>query len=704
MLSNILKVKPATKQKPVIERLNEIINMGMADEEALNRILSEKYGLPTLDSQTIQDILDIYDIADSGNVEDIKNAIIKESGFTGDKADKLRKQLGDLGTEKYRSIALAQIAKRFADMQKVTGAQKASTIQAMAHLLNFVTPARNVVSNSAMTVLEKVSESISHTIFRKSTTVGLGYSDTAKAKAKQEAKQANVDIMLGIDSRGAERGKYELNRGVTFKKGILSEAEKLMSKTLRVPDVYYKELRKQDAIERLTQLNGGVETDQIREQAEYESAYATYMDNSLPAQILQGAKNVLNIAGVGKASEGKIKTHEFGLGDLVIKYARVPGNIMARTVEYSPAGYLKMFYNMAMANSIDAKGKISQREIALSFGRATTGTGLMAIGALLSSLGLFVQREPDEEKAESALSRAAGLSQGQLNISAVGRLITGGDTKAKDGDRLVTISFLEPFATMVTAGASVYQALSEGKTAKETAEITAANTVEEILDMPTMSIIQAMSSEAYREGSNAFTILAVPLVKAIPGFVPQPVRSIAKSVDPIQRSTTGNVFQKGAKELMRNIPGAGKILEPQVKPTGEEYKNLRGDPMENIVNYMFNPGYASIYEEIPYREQLRKLSKAVPESAIWPMYYAPSSMQLDDKKGNESLTDSEKTLYMKTVGEYVNKKYTELLKNKDVDKLSQSGKENLIKELEKIKSEGRAKAKEAIKKQRKSGK
>ena len=301
ILGNMLKTPTKTKGVPFAERIKEIINMGVANEDAMNRVLAEKYNLPKLDDQTIQDILDIYDTVDLGKVEDIKDAIIKESGFTGKKADQLREKLGNLAIDEYRAIAMAQVMKRFSDRQKTTFWRKLSAVQAMGHLLNAVTPMRNVLSNAAMAQLEKVSETIASAISKSDVKAGLRYSDTAVQKAKHEMKRANIDIELGIDSRRENRGKYELYRGATFKKGTLSAAEKLMSKTLRLPDVYFYELRKQDAIERLTALNGGYLTDDIRQQAEQEAAYATFMDDSLPAKFLEGLRNVFNIADLENA-------------------------------------------------------------------------------------------------------------------------------------------------------------------------------------------------------------------------------------------------------------------------------------------------------------------------------------------------------------------------------------------------------------------
>jgi hypothetical protein len=254
----------------------------------------------------------------------------------------------------------------------------------MAHLLNVATYERNRISNAALRQLEKVSETIASVIAPKYATAGLKYSDTAKAKAKAEVQHEKIDIMLGIRSRGTEQNKYDIHGGQTFKKGVLSKGEKLMSKSLRLNDVYNAEVRKQDALERLTALNGGYETKEILAKAEEESLFATFNDNSLPAKLMQGFKDVLNIAGFGKRKSWRGPA-EFGFGDLIIKYAKVPGNVIARTLEFSPLGYTKAIYNMWVVQRNTGNDFSVKRDAALAFGRATTGTGLMALGAWLLS-------------------------------------------------------------------------------------------------------------------------------------------------------------------------------------------------------------------------------------------------------------------------------------------------------------------------------
>ena len=131
--------------------------------------------------------------------------------------------------------------------------------------------------------------------------------------------------------------------------------------------------------------------------ANYRAKYATFQDDSLPARILQGLKDVLNLAGGGEFKKGKsgIKTHEFGLGDFLIKYTTVPGNLISRSLEYTPAGLAKI---LTIANDTKLSNAVKQSEIAMTIGENLNRTSMIAFAALLNRLGLLISEDKDRGK------------------------------------------------------------------------------------------------------------------------------------------------------------------------------------------------------------------------------------------------------------------------------------------------------------------
>ena len=83
--------------------------------------------------------------------------------------------------------------------------------------------------------------------------------------------------------------------------------------------------------------------------AEQEALYRTFQDENFISNVLSGIiKPALNTIGFGGGNKtiGKLKVHDFGLGDIVIKYTQVPGALISRAIEFSPVGYVKALHNM----------------------------------------------------------------------------------------------------------------------------------------------------------------------------------------------------------------------------------------------------------------------------------------------------------------------------------------------------------------------
>lgn len=68
---------------------------------------------------------------------------------------------------------------------------------------------------------------------------------------------------------------------------------------------------------------------------------------------------------------------------------------------------------------------LQQRNIALAIGRATTGSGLIALFAALTKAGIILNADDEDDPDAKALRAAGGISGTQINVDALGRLIRG---------------------------------------------------------------------------------------------------------------------------------------------------------------------------------------------------------------------------------------------------------------------------------------
>ena len=379
-----------------------------------------------------------------------------------------------------------------------------------------------------------------------------------------------------------------------------------MKYELVVPDeafkgqVYDDVLKQQMAAAKVTEA-----TQDMMKYAKYRTEYATFQDDSLPARILQGVKDVLNNIGGGTRRVGKsgIKTREFGAGDLLIKYTTVPGNLISRSVEYTPAGLFKI---LSIAKDAKLSGAMKQSEIAMTIGRAITGTSMIAAGAWLRRNGLIISADTGRGKNAQSLDQAEGLGNYKVNISAVERLLDGGDTTPQDGDELYSYNWIEPLGVQLAIGAEIDKEVQKGGETSKIAFNAGNAAMEEILDLPTLSVIRQMTYQ-----DNAFDVAITPVVQSVSGFVPGPVRQYAQYQDPTARLTKGTSPIGGALNRLKsslpsvNIGGVDygrKTLEPKIDPFGREVKYPGG-----VFNSFFNRGQSSTYKPSEVTPRLKQL-------------------------------------------------------------------------------------------------
>lgn len=592
-------------------------------------------------------------------------------------------------TEQIRALGVAKIQADALNKIAVGTGRKLSTFQAMSHLLNIRTFVGNILGNVASMGMEGISNvpasafdsMLSLATGKRTISSGLPKWQQGVAQGMKQGKDSMAEIMLGVNK--VQKDKYDLLMGTTFDKvPVLREGEKLLSMSLNVPDEFFKGFAKANSLYDQVRARIGKEANNMSfdeilakatpdeiQTAVDEAAYATFQNDSLPAQFLSKAKNTLNIIGMGKNSKTGIK--EFGLGDLVIKYTRVPGNILSRGIEYSPAGAVKGLYTLTQ---VPNNPKL-QRQAAQQLGRAFTGTSVMGLGYMLNKLGILSADSEKADPKELALKRAEGVQGNKINTSALLRLATGGDPTPKSGDTYKDFTWLQPLSVGLSVGANI-AANDQNPFSLDTN----AKTFEEVLDLPTLYTIKSMLYESQKEGSTAQDVLTVPLAEAIPGFVPSIVRQAAQTIDPVIRETKGKDIRETTKlKVMANIPGLSQKLEPKISPTGEELKRTGG-----IVSTMIDRSATTEYKPTGYTDKLQELKKLTEKATQFPISKAPNKVIL--RNTDIVLTPQEKTEYMKTIGSYVDREYAKLLSGKDVKNMTPREAESLVNRLEKIKN------------------
>jgi hypothetical protein len=186
-------------------------------------------------------------------------------------------------------------------------------------------------------------------------------------------------------------------------------------------------------------------------------------------------------------------------------------------------------------------------------------------------------------------------------------------------------------------------------------------------------------------------VLQVPLLDSASGFVPAVSRQLAQAIDPVYRETKGKDKVETAKNKVKaNIPILSKTLEPKITVTGKESKREKG-----VITPFIDPFKTTTYKPTGYTDKLNAIKKQSGETKHYPPTIAPNSVVIG--KEQITLTPEQKTIWMQTVGQYVDEQYKKVLANVNTTNMTPRQAKNLSDKLSDIQAKARDIAKRKLK-------
>ena len=652
---------------------DEILNGGLDALRATNKgITDAKANEITKNLTEMADALDAVKEGDVDALIDVirRQAKIRKTPVSNATLNNLKKQnfewLWNAASTQY-----LQIAK---DYVKPSMARRVATFQTMSHLFNMRTGMRNVVSNLAFSAVEAAANDISQipdmVLGAITGKRGVGFDQAIFSKANWEGFMegySKVQPELALDIETAENGKYGTGRRTNKMTGNLltrnlSRVERLLGYELNLTDEVTKGSIR---TETLRQLQGFVDSGKMTmeeavQAAEQEMLYRTFQDDTLVGTTLSQLKKLGNLVGFGDSGQkiGGLTVHEFGLGDLLTKYTQVPGALVHRSIEFTPAGYAKAIYALVMAQKnggVKNMSALQQRNIALAIGRATTGSGLIALFAALTKAGIILNADDEDDPDAKALRAAGGISGTQINLDALGRLIRGESADIQDGDELWGIEFMQPVNGSMTIGALLNNSKEGQNLAQRWLEAILHGTVQSIDDLSVMNTLRTIqnaidySQEETLIGQGKDVLLELAKSSAT-GFIPSPVRQFAQGMDAYYRDAYGskNLLTQGKEQAMNAIPGLRQKLPTKLTNFGED-KTYGGSTVQRWMNAFFMPGSVRTYQADDTVQELLNLYYASGNEKIIPAKSAPYKIQV----GNEryEMSAEERREYQTTMGQ-----------------------------------------------------
>ena len=659
---------PALMEADAIQLLNDSARTRKMSDEQRKKILdSVSQNAEKLRSIEKGDVDGVVDLIKDMSTERRTNGLwSNKMGRTMEKALEQAKKLPG-GEAFLRDVAASQVRGIAYDYAKPSTLEQIKAYRYLSMLSKPATPGRNLAGNMVYDPVEAVSNNIgvgldmllSKYTGTRSVAADKSYFSKAKRKGMGEAALKSY-IETGLDASVSNaQGKYETGGSRSFKmvgnflERFLSTWEKYSNYAMVTTDQMQKggiQAEAQRGIDAL-EAKGKVAKGALDGRAEETARERTFQNEGKLAQATSAVRRALNVFSIKDKRGGS-----FGVGDLILPFTNVPGNIASAAIQYSPAGFINAgaevvkVLNKAKAGTLTAS---EQAKAVTDFGRAFNGTMGIAFFAVLAGAGIM-NVAGDDDKDKEALEKSEGVSGTQLNLSALNRWIAGESTEWRDGDDLVSIGFLDPINAQMTYGALLADCYKdEGLTFANVAGGNLESAFQSVMDLPAMSQFQEIeNSLKYSKADTTGGKLADATFRygasQATSFVPNVVSGVAQGVDGTVRDTYNGdtVWENSLNAMKSKIPGLRETLPAALDNWGQE-KKYTGTAAENFLNATLNPGSVTKYRTSAVNQELYRLGENI--DIKYPEKKAPNSGNRDGEK--VSLDQDERRQYQMAYGQ-----------------------------------------------------
>ncbi|OXM83959.1 hypothetical protein [Paenibacillus rigui] len=649
--------------KPMI---NEIYNRSV-------NIFRKENGLPTIQE-----------------LDRVVQTAIKRNSLTPDEAYMFKAWANEIGfmSDNFKVEATQDLQLALKRLDTSTLGQKISSIQAANQLLSIPTVLRNVIGNEAMNITEKINK-IAAVPIDMALSKLTGQRTIVFKTNNQEKYWSNFvngakGGWKGVSPNG-QLSSSDIYPEVFGERNPLKYLVKLTGAELQSFDHASYMRAYGETVGTYATLLGrekGLSAAQIKQQmpqlikqlddnildlADQAGLYATFQDETLLAKGAQGMKSFLNNYSTGKLSRylvdkgalpKSLSTEGFGLGDVVIKYAKTPANIVMRGIDYSPLGFMRALGELI---PLVTKKEFNQREATLALSRAITGTlGLTGMGYILANAGILTGGSSSDSDIRG-LEGMSGKGAYKVNWSGLGRYIMSGldknAAKYRDGDKLMNYAWLQPAALSLAMGVDANVAMNDkklgvDKSSFEVALNALSGGLKSMLEQPLVTGIKQIAG--IRSWDDVGKIF-----KGIPSsFVPALSGQARGFTDNATRSTYDpNLLKEMLNMVVNRIPGLSKGLPQTYSTLGTPNERIQGGDAftpGQFANYFLNPAKFTAYTVTPEAKLVIDLINQTGETKVAPRTVG-KTLIVDDPatKKNKSieLSNEQYTKLQQVVGQ-----------------------------------------------------
>lgn len=602
-----------------------------------------------------------------------------------------------------RDVLATQIRSVASDYARPSTLNQIKQIRFNNMLSKLGTIVRNLGSNNVLDPMEAISSNIAIPLdmflskFTGTRSVALDAWFFSKAKRQGTAEGfVKSYIQVGLDADiGDVSSKYEQSKGRTFKmtgnffERFLSTWEKYENYGLKTTDEAQKggiRAESQRGIDAL-KAKGKIAEDSLSGRAKDIALDRTLQKQGVTAKALLGIRKGLNYVGVKDKQGG-----ELGAGDILAPFAQVPANATAKAIQYTPYGIVESGIRLGQVLYNAKNGTLTpemQADFVTSVGRSLNAIGLVALSTALALKG-FVIVAGDDDKDKEASERTQGINGTRINVSAMLRWLSGGDSSIRNGDTFIDIGYLQNLNTSIIMGSAIADAYKEdGRiTLGEIANANAEALLQAITEFPAMSTLSNMIdaynySNAENTGGKLWDAATGFAAETATSFViPNALRGIATGTDNKVRNTytADTRFGQAVDSAKGGIPFLRQTLPVSVDNWGKD-KEYTGDALLNFMNSNILPGQITHYKTNEIMDELGRLSDSGIDN-LYPNRYAPNAVRIENE--TVQLTSEQRETFQRTYGSLVDSYYNEFINSSSYGMLTDDQRAEVFKNLESL--------------------
>lgn len=424
-----------------------------------------------------------------------------------------------------------------------------------------------------------------------------------------------------------------LTRGIDKALNIAEKANNLNSKALEVEDMWFSKPMYSVALAGYMKANGLTEiTDAARTYAMTEAKRGTYND--------------LNAVSKWATSLGKGSKLGRFISGTIYPFKKVPANVMVRTVEYSPLGYLKGAWDLIQMQK--GNTDITAAKAIDDFAAATTGTALLGVGAMLAKQGILRATGVGDDKEKEQQKNAFGAKDFSILV----------------GDTYVPIDSLTLTGTGLLTGAQIWEAAQNARNGDEPISFddfldALSKITDPVFEQSMLSGMDSILTTIQNSGSagtgELLTKMGVQILGNYVGqYVPTVIGRAAASLDKNQRSTylepdgAWGPVQSAVQGVQKKLPGLREDMAVTYGNWGVPVEGNGANGFGEGVFKAVTPVYPSKQKTDAVEEEIARLHDV---NAEYSNFYTkpPKSIAVDGE--NIKLTSEQYANYTETRGQ-----------------------------------------------------